>query len=93
MGRSARRKQEQRQKGRMDPNHHPSRWRPKKWIVGTLLAIVAVAGIAAWQWNGTLWAYKKAPSFTLQASNGQLISLSDYRGKQEVVVIFYMGAG
>lgn len=92
MGRSARRKQEQRQKGRMSPNHHSLRNRRKKWIVRTLLVLVVVGAIAAW-WNGILWGYKQAPSFTLQASNGQLVSLKDYLGKQEVVVIFYMGAG
>ena len=54
---------------------------------------MVIGGILAWQWRAALWAYKTAPSFTLQASNGRLISLSDYRGKQEVVIIFYMGAG
>lgn len=93
MGRSARRKQEERQKGRVSPNHHFLRRRHKKWIVRTLLVLVVVGAIAAWHWNGNLWGYKQAPSFTLQASTGQLVSLRDYQGKQEVVVIFYMGAG
>ena len=90
MGRSARRKREGHEKG---TESNRSSKRRRKWITGVLVLLVAIGGIAAWQWKGTLWAYKKAPSFTLQASNGQLISLSDYRGKQEVVVIFYMGAG
>lgn len=30
-----------------------------------------------------------APDFTLEASTGGLISLSDYRGKQAVVLYFY----
>jgi hypothetical protein len=93
MGRRSRRKQAQRQKGRMGPNHHPSRRRRRKWILGTLFFLVAIGAIVAWQWKSPLWAYKVAPSFTLQASTGQLISLRDYIGKQEVVLIFYMGAG
>lgn len=90
MGRSGRRKREGRQKG---TESNRSSKRHRKWITRVLLLLLAVGGIAAWQWKGTLWAYKTAPSFSLQASNGQLISLSDYRGKQEVIVIFYMGAG
>lgn len=93
MGRRSRRKQEQRQKGRIGPDHHPSGRRRKKWILGTLLFLVAIVAIVAWQWKGQLWAYKVAPSFSLEASTGQLVSLRDYVGKKEVVVIFYMGAG
>ena len=32
---------------------------------------------------------EKAPNFTLRATGGRLISLSDYRGKRSVVVFFY----
>lgn len=93
MGHSARRKQEQRQKGKKDSDHRPFRPRRRKLIVGVVLSLLAVGAIAAWQWKGTLWAYKTAPSFTLQASTGRLVSLRDYLGNQEVVLIFYMGAG
>ncbi|SMO75491.1 thioredoxin-dependent thiol peroxidase [Melghirimyces algeriensis] len=31
----------------------------------------------------------QAPNFTLPASNGQSVSLSDYQGKQNVVLYFY----
>jgi hypothetical protein len=93
MGRSARRKQEERQRGKRNAGPRPVSRHRKKWIVGTLLALVASGAIAAWWSKGTLWASKVAPSFTLQASNGQLVSLKDYLGKQEVVIIFYMGAG
>ena len=92
MGRSARRKHEQREKGMKGANGRSVRRERRKWIVGTLLVLAVIGAGAAW-WNGILWAYKVAPSFTLQASNGQLISLRDYLGKQEVVIIFYMGAG
>lgn len=62
-------------------------------MAGAILAFGIAAGIAAWQWPGTLWGYKKAPSFTLQASTGRAISLEDFRGKKDVVLIFYMGSG
>jgi cytochrome oxidase Cu insertion factor (SCO1/SenC/PrrC family) len=32
-----------------------------------------------------------APDFTLQNQNGQNVSLSDYRGKKSVVLVFYRG--
>ncbi len=32
---------------------------------------------------------QKAPNFTLRATGGRMISLSDYRGKRNVVVFFY----
>ena len=93
MGRSARRKHEQSQKGMRGANGRSSRRRRRRWVVAVVLVLALLGIVAAWKWNGTLWAYKAAPSFTLQASNGQLISLRDYLGKQEVVIIFYMGAG
>ncbi len=65
----------------------------RKWILGAILAVAIAAGVGAWHWRSTIWAYKMAPSFTLQASTGRLVSLQDYQGKQEVVLIFYMGAG
>ena len=58
-----------------------------------ILAVGIAVGVAAWQRPDTLWGYKKAPSFTLQSSMGRVVSLEDFRGKKEVVLIFYMGAG
>ena len=86
-------KHEQRQKGGRESDRRPLSRSRKKWIFRTLLAFAVIAGVVAWQWKGTLWGYKKAPSFTLQASTGQMVSLQDYLGKKEVVLIFYMGAG
>ena len=65
----------------------------RKWVSGTILAFVIFAGVAAWQWPGMLWGYKSAPPFTLQSSTGRVVSLEDFRGKKEIVLIFYMGAG
>lgn len=93
MGRSARKKHEQRENDMRRSSDRSFVRRRRKWIVGAVVSIVLISAIAAWHWNGNLWGYRVAPSFTLQASNGQLISLRDYLGKQEVVIIFYMGAG
>jgi cytochrome oxidase Cu insertion factor (SCO1/SenC/PrrC family) len=32
-----------------------------------------------------------APNFTLQDSDGKSVSLADYRGKKNVVLVFYRG--
>jgi len=90
MGRNAGKKHELR-KGK--PGPRPSR-RRRKWIVGTLVALLlAGGGIGAWLWNGARAALENAPRFNLLASTGRVISLDDYVGKQEVVLFFYMAAG
>ncbi|MCH7569695.1 MAG: redoxin domain-containing protein [Deltaproteobacteria bacterium] len=33
----------------------------------------------------------RAPDFTLENMNGKAISLSDFRGKKNVVLVFYRG--
>jgi hypothetical protein len=93
MGNNARRKHKQNQKPGRESNRRPLDRSRKNWIFRTLVALAIIGGIAAWQWPGTLWGYKSAPSFTLQSSTGRAVSLVDFRGKKEVVLIFYMGAG
>lgn len=91
MGQSARQKVEQREKGRRMPR--PRRKR-KKWIIGLLLAVVAIGlGVGAWQWYGPQPTPVPAPRFNLLASSGRVITLDEFLGKQEVILIFYMGAG
>lgn len=34
---------------------------------------------------------QSAPDFTLEGMNGERISLSDFRGKKSVVLVFYRG--
>lgn len=92
MGRTSTRKREKRGREKVK-NDHRGVGRNRKWMFGAMVAVVIAAGIAAWQWPGTLWGYKKAPSFTLQSSTGRPVSLEDFRGKKEVVLIFYMGTG
>jgi cytochrome oxidase Cu insertion factor (SCO1/SenC/PrrC family) len=90
MTRDATRKREKHRGGKQKIANRGAR---RNWIVAAIVAVAIAAAIAAWQWPGTLWGYKKAPSFTLQSSMGRAISLDDFRGKKEVVLIFYMGAG
>lgn len=92
MGQKARQKIEQRDKGR------PRFWtrrRRRKWIVGSLLALLIIGGgVGAWIWNGArATPAEPAPRFNLLASTGRVIALDEFLDKQEVVLIFYMGAG
>lgn len=89
MGRTATRKRERGRANGKISKHGSGR----KWITGAIVAVGIAAGIAAWRWPETLWGYKKAPSFTLQSSTGRAFSLEDFRGKKEVILVFYMGAG
>ena len=91
MGRKARNKREQREKGAPEPRPSMRRGR-RKWVVGTLLALLVVGGgVGAWLWNGArATPPEPAPRFNLLASTGKVITLDDYLGKQEVVLIFYM---
>ncbi|MBI1960021.1 MAG: hypothetical protein HYS36_12450, partial [Candidatus Rokubacteria bacterium] len=60
-------------------------------MVGTLLALVAiVAGVGTWVWNGARATVAPAPTFNLLASTGHVITLDDFLGKQQVVLLFYM---
>jgi len=88
----ARKSKRKRERGTVNPDI-PNRGTGRKWVTGAVLAVGIAAGIAAWQWPGMLWGYKKAPSFTLHSSTGRAVSMEDFRSKKEVVLIFYMGAG
>lgn len=90
MGRKARMKLERRNEG---GSARPSR-RRSKWVVGMVLALVVVGGgLGAWLWNGARAAPEPAPKFNLLSSTGRVITIDDFLGKQELVLIFYMGAG
>jgi hypothetical protein len=60
-------------------------------MVGTFLILLLLGGVGAWLWNGArAMPPEAAPRFNLLASTGKVITLDDYRGKQEVVLIFYI---
>lgn len=91
MGRKARTKREERGKGGPKSRPRPAMRRQTRWILGVLLAVLVGGSIGAWQWLPAT--ANSAPPFNLAASTGRRIALEDYLGKQEVVLLFYMGAG
>jgi len=92
MGRKAQRKLERREQGG-PPARSSGRGRRRMWIVGTLLALVAiVAGVGTWVLDGARATAEPAPTFNLPASTGHVITLDDFLGKQQVVLLFYMVA-
>lgn len=62
---------------------------PKRWTVGLVLGLlVAAVGAGTWWWTSRPG--DVAPTFALSASTGQTVRLEDYRGRQPVVLVFYM---
>jgi peroxiredoxin len=55
--------------------------------------LIVGGSVGAWQWYQAWVTPEPAPHFNLPASTGKRIALTDYVGKQEVVLLFYMGAG
>jgi hypothetical protein len=92
MGRRAR--FEKKSKGK--PGQPPWRSRRRRWrLIATGIAALLLigGGVGAWQWNAARAAPEPAPRFNLWGSSGKAYNLDDFAGKQEVVLIFYMGAG
>lgn len=56
--------------------------------------MLVVGGAAGtWFWNGARAAPEPAPKFNLLASTGRVVTIDEFLGKQDLVLIFYMGAG
>ena len=56
------------------------------WLGVLLASVLGVAGMTA-----ALEAGEPAPDFTLPSTTGEKISLSQFRGKQPVLIEFYGG--
>jgi len=90
MGREAR----ARAKGRS--GHRRGWFMPQRsrWLAAGIAALLLMAaGFGAWQWSAARAAPEPAPRFNLMGSTGKVYTLDDFAGKQEVVLIFYMGKG
>ncbi len=89
MGRDARLKRERH--GSKSPP--PAQWlsrRTRRRLTAGLILIHLIAGGAAGFWWWTSRPGEMAPAFALPASTGQTVRLEDYRGKQPIVLVFYM---
>lgn len=60
-----------------------------RWLMGLLVAMVALPALAAGAAEGELKVGDEAPDFELVGSDGKTYKLSDFRGKQAVVVAWY----
>jgi len=64
------------------------------WLGGLLVALAALLAVACGGQEGsTLKTGDAAPQFTLTATDGSTVSLSDYVGKKNVLLYFSMGSG
>jgi hypothetical protein len=94
MGRKARAKHAPRDKGGPQSRPRHAMRRRTKRLAGVVLVLLVVAGgVGSWLWYRARATPGGAPHFNLLASTGQRIALTDYVGKQEVVLLFYMGVG
>ena len=76
-------------------------WRARRWLTVSALAVSALILIAAGLFNFVVMRVpasqplvvvgQAVPDFTLPDAAGRPVSLSDYRGKKPVVLVFYRG--
>lgn len=78
-------------KGRPGAKGAGRRWsRRRRRSFGLLLTVAALGGALILWAGGWLSSAEMAPPFTLPAHTGEQISLTDYIGKRDVVLVFYM---
>jgi hypothetical protein len=63
----------------------------RRRLTWALIVSLLLAGAGGWLW----WSRpsqpgEPAPDFALPASTGEIVRLEDYRGKQPIVLVFYM---
>ena len=76
-------------------------WRARQWLTVSVLSVSVVLLVAAGFFNFVATRVpptrplfvvgQTAPDFTLPDAAGRRVSLSDYRGRKPVVVVFYRG--
>jgi len=67
----------------------------RRWIAGISLAVViGASGIGGWLWlrHGIETTPPPAPTLSLPASRGSVISIEEFLGKEPLVLLFYMTA-
>lgn len=78
-------------RGRPGAKGASRRWsRRRRRSVGLLLALAVLGGAFVLWAGGWLSSSDLAPPFTLPAHTGEQVSLTDYAGKRDVVLVFYM---
>lgn len=71
------------------------RARDRRQALGVLavVALALLASVGIWAVYFQAWApTADAPRFALPSSTGRTVALEDFRGKQEIVLVFYMVA-
>jgi hypothetical protein len=61
----------------------------RRWLL-SLIGVLVVIG-AGWLLSVHMGAGDMAPAFTLPSTTGGTVALDQYRGRQPVVLVFYMG--
>ena len=61
----------------------------RRWLL-SLIGVLIVSGVGWWLY-GQRVAGDMAPAFTLPSTTGGTVALDQYRGRQPVVLVFYMG--
>ena len=63
------------------------------FLILTGLGVALIASIALWPlYFSVRMVGTEAPRFSLTSSSGQIVSLDDFLGRQDVVLVFYMVA-
>ena len=88
---SARRPDAARARQTPPPRRRISRRTRRRLAIALTLVLIGVAA----SWGYTRWGGRPsemAPAFALPASTGETVRLEQFRGKQPVVLVFYMTA-